>query len=340
MSKRYTMTIYVAAPGTPLYADNGEGGYRDSGKTSTPGHMYYAISDGASRYGYGFGPRTDGDLNGPGVVRTDDERRYHQPHYARTLEITRDQFESARLYGDLASRGRNPDFSPQYQDVRNNCVDFVWGAMHAAGIYRGQRTIDLPGERFDLPIKRFEGSLKPMDNIDDVRDIRAPFPDSSLNREQVNPLPPRGVLQRTLSVEDLQDPDHPLHAGYSAIRRDVGAWEARIGKSRDGHTENLELSLLRDATVHRISPEWVMPSIANEHVRAGQNVFVGQGDPGAHPRRYVHLDTQTAIATPASESLQRIELALAGGMGERQQVAAPAQSPVPDETQRAAARSV
>lgn len=154
-------------------------------------------------------------------------------------------------------------------------------------------------------------------------------------------LRPRAVFGTgRLSVEDLQDPDHPLHAGYSAIRRDVGAWEARIGKSRDGHTENLELSLLRDATVHRISPEWVMPSIANEHVRAGQNVFVGQGDPGAHPRRYVHLDTQTAIATPASESLQRIELALAGGMGERQQVAAPAQSPVPDETQRAAARSV
>lgn len=338
MSKRYTITVYVAAPGTPLHEDRGEQGYVDSGKTSTPGHMYYSLSDGANRYSYGFGPQKDGDLNGPGVVRMDDAQRYHQPHYARTFEISKRQFDQALDYGTDAARGVSRRFDLQYEDVRNNCVDFTWGALHAAGLYRGDRILDLPGDRFDVPIKRFEGSLKPMDNIDDVRDIRAPFPDSPLNREQVNPLPPRSLLQRALSIEDLQQPDHPLHAGYSAIRRDVGAWEARIGKERDGLTENLELSLLRHAAENGIRPEWVMPSIANEHVRVGQNVFVGQGDPGALPRRYVHMDTQAAIAMPASESLQRIGLALANGAAEPQQ--ALARAAVQDDVRHVAARAM
>lgn len=37
MADRYTLSIYVAAPGTPLRA----------GGTSDAGHVYYGISDGA-----------------------------------------------------------------------------------------------------------------------------------------------------------------------------------------------------------------------------------------------------------------------------------------------------
>lgn len=39
MENRYTLTIYVAAPGTPTLKD----GKKD---TSTVGHVYYSISDG------------------------------------------------------------------------------------------------------------------------------------------------------------------------------------------------------------------------------------------------------------------------------------------------------
>lgn len=165
-------------------------------------------------------------------------------------------------------------------------------AAHSCAEYAGQWMERVPGiiERI-----RSERTLPPpLEGLDHP----------ALNR-------PNGVFgMGPLSVQVLQQPDHPLHNGFTAIQRDVAAWETRIGKTRDGHTENLELSLLRHATLNGIQPEWVMPSIANEHVRAGQNVFIGQGDPSAHPRRYVYMDTQTAINTPATESLRQIDTAL------------------------------
>lgn len=45
MGNRYTLTIYVAAPGTPTLKD----GEKD---TSTVGHVYYSISDGNSKMGW------------------------------------------------------------------------------------------------------------------------------------------------------------------------------------------------------------------------------------------------------------------------------------------------
>ena len=42
----YTVTIYVAAPGTPLA----------SGGTSVAGHVYFVTSDGHSQNSFGFAP--------------------------------------------------------------------------------------------------------------------------------------------------------------------------------------------------------------------------------------------------------------------------------------------
>lgn len=54
--RRYAVTVYVAAAGTPLMA----------GGTSFGGHMYYSIDDGATVKSYGFSPIKHGEASGPG----------------------------------------------------------------------------------------------------------------------------------------------------------------------------------------------------------------------------------------------------------------------------------
>lgn len=50
--KVYTLTVYLAAPGTPVKKSNGI-------EYSLPGHAYYAISDGTIKKGFGFAPTGD-----------------------------------------------------------------------------------------------------------------------------------------------------------------------------------------------------------------------------------------------------------------------------------------
>ncbi|MEC5197314.1 hypothetical protein GGR75_003873 [Xanthomonas campestris] len=70
----YTVTIYVAAPGTPLAG----------GGTSAAGHVYYSVSDGKKNNSYGFAPLTHGESSGPGGVSTTDVADYKDPY----LEMT------------------------------------------------------------------------------------------------------------------------------------------------------------------------------------------------------------------------------------------------------------
>lgn len=182
---RYTMTIYVAAPGTPLQ----EGG------TSLAGHVYYTISAGHAELSYGFAPATHGASSGPGKVFKDDAVNYQNPLYARTMEVSGEQ------YLKLLNFGKNPHlhgFDMEYQGATNSCIDFTWAALNHAGLHRTSTR--------SVPDKDFEGSLKPLDNRESIRSIRAPFPDSELNGEQHHPMPKRTLLQRLISEEDLQPP--------------------------------------------------------------------------------------------------------------------------------------
>ncbi|WP_397596526.1 hypothetical protein [Silanimonas sp.] len=74
----YSLTVYVAAPGTPHVRD-GVTTY------STPGHLYWAISDGSTVNSYGFGPRDAGDMSGPGKVSIEDHNEYQNPIYEARL---------------------------------------------------------------------------------------------------------------------------------------------------------------------------------------------------------------------------------------------------------------
>ena len=50
----------------------------------------------------------------------------------------------------------------------------------------------------------------------------------------------------------------------------------------------------------------VLLSIQSEQTRAGEKVFIVQGDPADPAKRRAHMQTQDAIAVPPEESLKRL----------------------------------
>jgi hypothetical protein len=195
MSEKYLVSVYVAAPGTPLK----EGG------TSLPGHMFYETQHGDDKRSFGLAPVKHGDTNGPGRVYTNDASNYVDPRYVRTIEISKEQYDKLNAFGAKPSEF---GFNTYYKDVRNNCVDFTWGALNSAGLHATRK----PWFTGDAaPDKTQEGSLKPLRNIDDIQSIKSPFPASPLNREQFNPMPERTIMQRMFS-DSLPQPKDALLA--------------------------------------------------------------------------------------------------------------------------------
>lgn len=100
----YKLTIYVAAPGTDLKGDPEE--LSDPRKlgdplpTSTPGHMFYVVSRDNERNSYGFAPIEHGSIYGAGHRVETDLADYVNPHYERTLEITAEQYDRLKSFGD------------------------------------------------------------------------------------------------------------------------------------------------------------------------------------------------------------------------------------------------
>lgn len=189
MDEKYTLSIKVALPGTPLMGEDGVTQQTDDKtkelKTSSAGHMWYSISDGNSSISYGFAAINHKPFD-DGEVSTKDDIEYHKPYYIRTMEITKEQYDKLNEYGRLAKEKTNPDFDMKYNGLSNSCVDFTWKALNNAGIQHADGA-------------KFEGDSKPANNIDNIKNITAPFPNSELNKEENNDKPSRTLMQKILS---------------------------------------------------------------------------------------------------------------------------------------------
>jgi hypothetical protein len=201
-SDKYLVDVYIAAPGTPLNLEKGQ--------TSLPGHMYYGLRHGNESISLGFAPKAHGDSNGPGKVYDDDVANYQNPLFKRTMEISKEQYFKLKEFGENpAAQG----FDMKYSGVGNSCVDFTYKALEHAGIEqkRGVGYYVEQGLKYSSPLA---GALftdyKPTQNIENVRNLKAPIPDSKLNTESTNPMPPRTALQRALSQNEMQAPNKIL----------------------------------------------------------------------------------------------------------------------------------
>jgi hypothetical protein len=196
-NRRYTVTVHVAAPGTPMSSDNvplmNEDGSR---ATSAPGHVFYTTDDGVHPVqSYGFAPKQHGSIIGEGVRSRTDNIDYENPRYSRTMEVSHEQFNVLNEFGN------NPDkfgFDMTYKDVRNNCVDFTWAALNHAGIQRthghlGHDNHGVDGKLGYLP------ALVP----GDLQTIRDPVPGSDLNKETFRDLPAKAWWQIPLGPPEM-----------------------------------------------------------------------------------------------------------------------------------------
>lgn len=294
MEDKYSVTAYVAAPGTPL----------SSGGTSEAGHVYYSISDGQRSEGFGFAPATHGQSSGPGKVYYDNVEDYKDPRYSRTMEISKEQYDKLQEFGkDPAKHG----FDMNYDGAANSCIDFTWGALNHAGLHRDT----VLGKDKD-----YEGALKPLDNIKDIKSIQAPFPDSPLNKEQQNKMPERTPLQwliseqpaapngspRDQSAAHQQDPLVPQ--AEAAVRR----LDASVGRDYDDRSACLAASAACLAKANGLSRiDHVVLSEARGQVRTGENMFVVQGAPNDPAHHRAMMKTQDALNTPVEQSLTRLQ---------------------------------
>lgn len=214
LGTRYTVTIYIAYPGTPLNEREGVPSL-DKGKrvVSFAGHMWFHIdriyNETTVRreddsIAFGFAPIEEGPF-GDGKITNEDTVHYENPHYRRIIEISEKQHQQLLNYGKSAQKGTNPDFSLFYIGSSNSCIDFTWKSLRSASLLPDPiecGMFDLRREHCDSRVvidhKRngtFEGMMLVGNNIIHVRSIKAPYPHSELNREIIMDPPSDSILR-------------------------------------------------------------------------------------------------------------------------------------------------
>jgi hypothetical protein len=316
---KYTVTVYVAAPGTPLVNE-------PPGTTSGPGHMFYTTSNGHDKpQSFGFAPVKHGSMDGPGTISDKDNINYKDPIYSRTMEVSKAQYDKLNEFG---AHPEKFGFDTYYKDARHNCVDFTWAGLNHAGIERQNHAdITLPGAplgpsvRLPLP-GHGEGksALRPAENVGDVKSITDPIPGSHLNSSHSNPMPAhRSVLQHLLSEQQLNDPKHPDYAMYQQARAGVGKIDAEHGRTPTIHSDNLAASLVvsaRAGGLNQIDHVLVGSDGSRIFAMEGQ-IKAGHGLDG----KMVYVETMQGLNTPVNQSSANWPQAMQQG----QQVQAQAQ---------------
>ncbi|MCE4373883.1 XVIPCD domain-containing protein [Xanthomonas hortorum] len=152
--------------------------------------------------------------------------------------------------------------------------------------------------------KDFEGGLKPLSNVEYIRSIQAPVPDSELNTEQYNPMPERTLLQRVISDAQLPDKDREM---LSTIREQVAGIDQQHGRTYDATSEKISVSLLataKEGGLNRVD-HVVLGNTPDDG--AGQRLFVVQGELDNPAHLKASMKAEEAARTPVEQSFAKIE---------------------------------
>ena len=253
--------------------------------------LTHCLSRRAEKQGYGFAPKGHGSPLGAGRVSDTDFESYQDPNYARTIEITRDQYEKLKEYGDAGIDGKETYFDLHYNGATNSCIDFTWGALNHAGLHQ---ELGLPNGQ-SMSLRDADGRVMPLSNIAALESIPSPFPKSLLNDVDRNPAPdgwvekagqakasalehvqgkvqdvindikceafprlpdcpPDGAnLDQKRALPDPRDPGSPGHRLYGQIKAGVIRLDAERGRSFDTASERLTMSAYVDAHAARVA---------------------------------------------------------------------------------------
>lgn len=227
---RYTVTIYLAYPGTPLNDNYGKPRIENGVHlVSSFGHMWYQISKISDTqnqsFSYGFAPIYSG-VTGRGEVSKYDSIHYINPYYVRTFEVTEIQYNKLKEFGDMAIKRSEVYFNLYYDGLTNSCINFTWKALRHAGLNPPvlecesiHDYCDSTRLALDKKENKFNGEIMVGDNQIHVRAIPAPYPDSELNKEIKNPVPIQSMRQKMMSGLDPDGykktkplvSDNPIH---------------------------------------------------------------------------------------------------------------------------------
>ena len=171
----------------------------------------------------------------------------------------------------------------------------------------------------DHGIKSYEGNLKPLDNVDPIRSIQAPYPGSELNKEHYNEMPRRSLKQWLISDADLPPDDRTL---LTSIRGHVAELDKQHGRQPDDTSECVAASLLCRAKEGGLKAvDHVVLSTETATAPAGHRIFAVEGALADPCHKRVDMLTTDAVSTPVQESFARVEQ-----MNQAQHAAAQAQT--------------
>ncbi|WP_152680369.1 XVIPCD domain-containing protein [Chromobacterium subtsugae] len=293
----YTVSIYVAAPGTEvLGAKRG-----DPSSTSTAGHAWYQISDGKQKSDYGFAPKEHGQFSGPGVVSHGDTGKYVNPYYVRTIEVSKEQYERLKEYGEAGMKGTGKFFDTNYNAADNSCVDFTWKGLNHAGLHFQE-----PGRNGMRANPLYEGSNKPINNVHDFDTIPAPFPHSQLNSRQTHPMPEkRSFLQHLLSENDALSPEKQKFATQTAQAVEaLQRREPKLAALQPGQIDNLSASLAHSGWKNGMAKaDGAVLNAADP----GKATLIGRD--GGQKIQHASVEVDSATRQPAAASLASLAAA-------------------------------
>ncbi|CRD60853.1 conserved hypothetical protein [Stenotrophomonas maltophilia] len=152
--------------------------------------------------------------------------------------------------------------------------------------------------------KDFQGGLKPLSNVEYIRSIRAPFPESELNSEHYNRMPDRNWKRRLISEEELPGKDRDM---LDSILKGVANVDERHGRSYDETSERISVGLL--ATAKENGLERVDHVVLGNTPADGsaQRLFVVQGELNDPAQVRGSMTAEEAARTPVEQSFAKVE---------------------------------
>lgn len=302
--ERFTVTVHIAAVNTPL-----------DGKTrpSASGHMFYTLESTCSRtLSFGFQPIIERVIDGKptdSIVTNRDLVDYINPMYSRTLEITKEQYEKLKEFGENPSKyGFDVE---NWKLFSNSCVDFTWSALNHAGLHANQ---PLPGG-YSLKLKGYEGHIRVPDNVEPVQSIAAPFPDSRFNRETHHARPEASGVQKFLFGHIENRTLSPAVAAQASpilgqCLDGVHKLDAAQGRAPDAGSTRMACSLANlahDNGLQRVDAVYLSQRQSGNETITGERVFVQQGNPRDVAGLRAGMETAQAFSMPLDTSLAQLE---------------------------------
>lgn len=302
-AERYSVTIHLAAPGTPRYGRDAEGN-RFLLEPSFAGHMFLSLRRSGEPLPESMGFTHAGTKDEPNRGKVDDMdvSVYDKPRFERTIEISKEQYD--RIL-EFSAEPKKHGFDMNYDFFSNACTDFAWGALNHAGL----RPVGLAGE-----ITNYEGATRVLDNIRAVNAIPQQVKGSELDKVQWNPMPKQTFREWMFTENGEQwrgnstlaasgtpaDPAHDDHARLNQIHQqvaDLGAFGAR-----NGNVSASLLALSKEQQFSRVD-EVVL---GEQRGDTAPKLFIVQGDRSDPAHQRASMPAEVAAQAPVEASFDRV----------------------------------